>query len=55
MASRYRRMRGSISYKQPSTKRGEAQQSLIGTDAAHADDSEATCDTASRCSAVGCG
>src|SRR5918993_454680 len=25
MASRYRRMRGSISYKQPSTKRGEAQ------------------------------
>jgi hypothetical protein len=27
MASRYRRMRGSISYKQPSTKRGEAQAS----------------------------
>jgi hypothetical protein len=35
--------------------RNKTLQSLIGTDAAHADDSEATCDTASRCSAVGCG
>jgi len=34
MASRYRRMRGSISYKQPSTKRGEAQMRDVAAKAA---------------------